>query len=44
MFVSDAKMIQLQGRWLPVGANSFAKQAEGLPCGRPWGNCAALGE
>ncbi|MDT4826679.1 FAD binding domain protein [compost metagenome] len=27
-----------------AGANSFAKQAEGLPCTIPGGNCAALGE
>ncbi|MCY1545955.1 hypothetical protein D9M68_819270 [compost metagenome] len=27
-----------------VGANSFAKQAEGLPCKTTGGSCAALGE
>ncbi|AOE85372.1 hypothetical protein THL1_2824 [Pseudomonas sp. TCU-HL1] len=27
-----------------VGANSFAKQAEGLPIGLGWGCFAALGE
>jgi hypothetical protein len=27
-----------------VGANLFAKQAEGLPCDPDLGSCAALGE
>ncbi|MFZ6050158.1 hypothetical protein ACFW0H_29055, partial [Pseudomonas sp. CR3202] len=28
----------------PVGANSFAKQAAGLPCNSSWGSFVALGD
>ncbi|WP_280358072.1 hypothetical protein [Pseudomonas sp. BN606] len=31
------------GEWL-VGANSFARQAEGLPYEAEWGSYATLGE